>query len=328
MEKRIADVFALHKWKAERGVYYTDRSTGKLREIDVYAAQVFERPRRVKGTGAPLVNLDIVCECKSLGGSNIIFSNGSVPEHCNNSMSYWIGNDIVKFVTMTAEAYGISDKKKLRNIYAYASERAYPRGGMALRSPVNIPPPPVSIIARAFRETKCGKISKDKVFGKNGISPLWNAIMSCLSTMDSLRNRTAENVMQWVHDDNSAFYDVNKSAEFASFFFDAGLMRNSFFHPFIVLNATLWNLAESQLDSVESARLYIADINGKCVYVDVVNEAYADTYIESMVSHYKSASKRSIAGVWRLIEEIDWSPGQAEQEFKKALGLETTINAK
>jgi hypothetical protein len=95
MEMRISKAFERHKWPAEMGIYYTDLDTGKAREIDVYVPQVLERPRKVKGIGGPIINLRILCECKSLRGSNILFSEGSNPPNDigNTVMDYWVGND-------------------------------------------------------------------------------------------------------------------------------------------------------------------------------------------------------------------------------------------
>jgi hypothetical protein len=99
------------------------------------------------------------------------------------------------------------------------------------------------------------------------------------------------------------------------------LLRFQFFHPFVVLNARLWNLKEDQLEEVSSVRLYISTIENQHAYVDIVSEAAAERYIGSMISHFTASSRRSISKLWRMIEEINWTPGQEEASLDEAFGL-------
>jgi hypothetical protein len=86
MEAFIANCFRARRWPAEQSVYFNDLETGKPREIDVISRQVLQRPQRAKGIGAPLINLSIICECKSLSGHNIIFLPGEIESWYENRM--------------------------------------------------------------------------------------------------------------------------------------------------------------------------------------------------------------------------------------------------
>src|SRR4051812_26567596 len=53
-ESKIAENFQSENWDASVGAYYKDSTTGKLREIDVYARRVFsDQSEERKGTNAP-----------------------------------------------------------------------------------------------------------------------------------------------------------------------------------------------------------------------------------------------------------------------------------
>src|ERR1700719_4920968 len=107
----------------ERGAYYTDINTGKPREIDVYVPRVLDRPKKSKGTGGPLLNLHIFCECKSLRGSNILLSQGPIPKDARNTvMDYWVGNedDLSHIVLEIVKQARIEDHANIKALYEYA----------------------------------------------------------------------------------------------------------------------------------------------------------------------------------------------------------------
>ena len=264
MEKRIAKVFERHKWMAERGMYYTDPGTGKQREIDVYVAKLLDRPSRTEGTGGPIINLNIFCECKSLRGTNILLSQGSLPMDARNTvMDYWVGweDDLRKIVLGIAAQASITDHVKIKALYDYAVGRAYPHGGMALKRPVSMPPPPVDLIASAFRETKSGKINSDNTSDQSRLSPVWNAIRSSLSAVQAAKKRARDTSLEYVLGAELKFYGADEFRNSIAFFLDAELLRNGFFHPFVVLNARLWHLNDDQLEEVSSARIQINSLD-------------------------------------------------------------------
>jgi hypothetical protein len=146
---------------AERGVYYADPSTGKPREIDVYCNTLLKRPKRYKGVGAPIINLSIFCECKSLAGSNVLLSQGLVPGSRPDT-EYWMGreDDLREIVLRIAQEARIEDTVRVKALYDYVLGRAYPREGTAICGPISMSPPPVDLIATTFRETKGGRSEK------------------------------------------------------------------------------------------------------------------------------------------------------------------------
>lgn len=95
MESFVAGCFRSRNWPAEQGVYFSDPETGKAREIDVISRHVLTRPARHKNFGAPLINLSVICECKSLSGWNVILQKGeahpAVEEFEDRVPDHWSG---------------------------------------------------------------------------------------------------------------------------------------------------------------------------------------------------------------------------------------------
>src|SRR5690348_9955909 len=94
MEHLVANCFLERKWPVEQGVYYTDQETGKDREIDVISRHVLERPKPYRSIGAPIINLFVICECKSLSGHNLIFLKGEPDRLLDDHVTHhWLGHE-------------------------------------------------------------------------------------------------------------------------------------------------------------------------------------------------------------------------------------------
>jgi hypothetical protein len=323
VEARVAALLKENKWEAERGVYYPDPETGKLRELDVYGMQVLDKPRASKGTGCPIINLSVFCECKTLSGSNIIFSPSMLPKWVTNvSIVHWLGTEaqLRRMVLRIADEIETKDNDRIRRIYNYVIERAYPRDERSLRHHAKVSPPPVDVFSTTFRETKGGELEKEKFGDTNRINPVWSAIRSILAAVEAARKRAKRTSLDWVHGSTIKFNGMDAFCENTTFFLDAELMRYSFFHPFIVLGARLWCLNGDQLNEVQSARLFLKSLNEKNVYVDIVTEHSVDHYIRNMVAHYEQVSRKSNAETWNLLKQLQWQPGQAKDDFRKVIG--------
>jgi len=195
MESFVATCFRSRKWPAEQGVYFTDGETGKAREIDVICRHVLERPARHKGIGAPIINLSVICECKSLSGWNVLLSKGApnplFGEFENRLIDHWSGHEehvreIVELISQEP-SYRNCDKNLL---YSYFSRRAHPDDSQ-LAYHMRLLQPPVDLIVSAFRATKSGTDEREK------INPIWSAMQSVLSATKAAEARAVETMRSY-----------------------------------------------------------------------------------------------------------------------------------
>lgn len=320
LEKRVAGSFRAHQWPASQGVYYQDAETGKQREIDVYSQRLLDTPRKHEGIGAPIINMAIFCECKSLHNSNILLAPDDTDEHDNIGVStYWVGkeDELVGVVERLAEEYSLTAQRDMRTLYDHVIGRAYPDDGTAVLAPTHMNAPPVEVVATAFRETKGGRESAEQ--GK--ISPTWGAVRSSLSAIDGGLARARFLSLDYVHGSLSQFTPEKERVEHTSFFLDAELSRSTYLHAFVVLGAKLWVLRDAEVREVKSARIIVNGIGSGTRYVDIVNEDHLDQYMADMTAHFEAASKAHIERKWNRIEEAGWFPGEATTELLAALGI-------
>ena len=325
MEMRITKIFEKHNWTTERGMYYADIDTGKIREIDVFAKKIFERPQVCKVSG-PLISMDVFCECKSLVGSNVLLSPGKLPRfHRDEMMRYWVGveEDLQKIVLNIAEQANVKNRGAIKALFDYVMSRAYPRNDAAVISPVSMRCPPVDLIARGFRETKNGKDDRDLESEKARINPIWAAIQSSRSAMSAAITKSRNFAFDSIHGYELMFYGIDNFIDWASNYLDTELLRLSYFHPMIVVKSKLWKLDENEISEVMSARIVISSIGYDHFYVDIVNYSYIERYIELMISQFSKESRRSVSEVWKQLQNSEWMPGQAEGSLRAALGLKS-----
>jgi hypothetical protein len=290
MESFISGCFQRCGWPADRGVYYNDPETGKPREIDVVSRQILERPRRRRGVGAPLTNIYVLCECKSLSGWNILFSRGEIEDPYENRMPYfWSGHEehILEIVEAVSKIPAFQCCNR-NNLYGYYTDRAYPDGG-AIACHTHLPPPPVELIATAFRETKGGSEGNRRFDGQGSNNPLWNAIRSVLAATNAAEARSLEIMRSYTMEIKSYLHD-DALVESQAFFFDAELMRHVCYHPVVFCKARLFQLNDDGLNDIKSARIYVRDLSSKHKYVDVVSIDVAAAYIEQALSHFECHS--------------------------------------
>ena len=316
MEKRVADKIRAAHWDAKTGIYYKDSDTKKLREMDVFGVQAFDKPRKSDGMGAPVINLYLNCECKSLSGSNVLLLPGEITDPLQISgMPFWLGWELERVVTNIAEQARITDLRKIKRLHDYVTGRAFVGSIAAVKRGVSMPRPPVDIIAWSFRETRGGEHEDDSSGNRNQPTPVWNAIRAATDAALAVRRKAIETSLDWVYGLDLKFYGTGKFAHFAAFSLDAELFRNVFFHSFVVLDARLWRANPNDISEVKSARLYLSDIDHDNNYVDMVNSKFLDEYIDAMVKHYLKFSRRSISKQWALMKEIGWEPGQDERKL-------------
>jgi len=321
MEYFVASCFHKHKWPAQQGVYYKDPETGKEREIDVLSHHALLRPQRYRGTGGPKINISILCECKSLSGHNLVLLRGNPdPLFERHVRNHWSGEEqhIRELVAVIGQTPYYSQLSK-KELYSYYGKRAYPEGrGIAYQ--LRLRPPPVALVANAFRETKGGQVRGKELDDQGTASPLWSAIRSVLSATRAAENRFLAAMRSNISDRNPHTYDVQELVENDAFFFDAELVRAGCFHSVIFCKSKLFSLEETEITDVQSARLFIRNLDLDSRYVDIVNFDAAEAYIDRMISHFEKASSNAIRKTWDTLESLNWEPGQAFAELGKATG--------
>lgn len=224
MESFVAECFHKRKWPAEQGVYYTDIETGKDREIDVLSRHVLQLPKRGQHTGIPLINLSVICECKSLSDQSLIFLKGSIDHKLgeNRLVDQWLTENYIAELIETFARDSYYPTLKKRQLYSYLIKRAFPDGG-AVSQNLRLQAPPVTLIANTFRETKGGQ-NRDHD-SRGTASPIWSAMRSVLSAMKAAEERYVGAMRSYISGRNPHAYDPSELVKYDAFFFDAELAR-------------------------------------------------------------------------------------------------------
>lgn len=326
MESLIASCFRSLKWPAEQGVYYSDPETGKDREIDVISRHILERPRRQKNVGAPLINLSVICECKSLSGWNVLLQHGEREFHENMVGDHWSGHDeriseLIELI-LSRPAYRKSDGHLL---YSYYSHRAHP-DNRQLTLDLKLLQPPVDLVATAYRATKSGAEEKPRLSDREIMNPIWSTIRSILSATKAVELSSSGATKSWT-DIKPYHLDKTRLAQDLAFFFDVELTRRVLFHPVIFCKARLFCI-DDDLKEVRSARLFVRNLDFQSRYVDLVRFDCAADYIGAMLSDFDKQAHKAIRKTWDRLEELHWQPGQASDRLAQALGFSKRAQVK
>jgi hypothetical protein len=322
MEQAVVSSLRKRNWPAEQAVYFKDPETAKEREIDVLSRHVLDRPRRHQGAGGPIINISVICECKSLAAYNLVLLRGNPDPILDNRMiTHWSGQE--QHIRELVEIIGRNpyySKTNKKQLYSYYLSRAYSEGRW-IAGNLKLSPPPIALTAVAFRETKGGEDRGKEPTDQRTASPFWGAIRSVLSATKAAEKRFLKTMRSYTSGRNPHAYELAELVNHDAFFFDAEVMRMACIHPVVFCKSKLFSLEGDEVLSVPSARLLIRNLNFTSRYVDIVNFDAADAYIEQMVSHFGKTSSRSIRKTWDLLDDVGWTPGQASNEFAKAVGV-------
>jgi hypothetical protein len=269
--------------------------------------------------GAPIINIYVVCECKSLSGSDVLLSPGEFNSPFDSRMiGDWSGYDrhmreLVEFIAQDP-TFPNCNKNLL---YSYFRDRAYP-DDLELVYDLKLPSPQIELTATAFRETKGGRDDKDR---PDRVSPLWNAFQSVLAATTALEARTLETMRAWSMERSSYGYEQNEFIRNLAFIFDAELARRVSYHPVVFCKAKLFNLTESGIEDVQSARIYLGNLSFQYRYIDVVRIENAVSYLDDSLTHFEKLSSKAIRKTWDRLEDLQWAPGQALDQLALARGV-------
>lgn len=321
MEARVAKIFSALGWDAQTIVYYNDHETKKLREIDVVAKTLFNKPEVHDGIGSPVVNLNVICECKDLKGSNILFFDAGSHSSMLRPQHYWIGEDVEtkRIVQQIAKVLEISSMSDLNALYDYFVERAYANKGRAFRYDLRDYLPVVDVTAQAFRETKGGTLAENEKTEGLKSNPMWNAVRSVTSAMEAFEQSARDISQEYLTINELPFWSFKDIASHIAFAFDTQLARYVIFHPVVISKAKLWKVDQEAILEVSSARIVTKGMDADWKYVDIVNEDAFEDYIRKAAKIVKSKAERSNSALNKIFRRLNWSPAQKEDVLSAIL---------
>jgi hypothetical protein len=284
-EQEIHETFANIGWRSVHGAYYKDLQTGKTREIDVIAMQVWERRLR---NSEQIIRVKVLVEAKSMKGFHLIFSDSrgigySGAEHC-----LWFGYDEILQRRLKDELleHGLAADQVSAGVKKF-SEIAFPRD-TALVSRLLIEPSPATHSSSAFRETN---IANAKELDN---SVLWRAGQSLFSAVASLKEEVRHYHVEWipVAIEYAREHDIHPVAEIG-----LGLKRHlnmvDIFHAVVVVDAQLWMQKSFGIERVPWCRFMQPDALGTPQWwFDVVDYESFSTFSRELTAYYRSTLRK------------------------------------
>lgn len=332
METKVAELLRSNGWKADTNVYFTDTKTAKSREIDAHGYHTIrdDSPER-KGTNAPMVIMSALFECKSMAGSNLIVKSDLPPASHYGLERYWLGNEkyLRKLHHAISELTNLGSIEQRRTLYKILVACAYDDIPLEAKS-TRIYPPEVDAVARSFRETTSGKLSRDEKNERNDsveVSVLWRAVQALFSAAESKKHMVEQTRIEDVIDNDASYYGKNSEiAKYIGFFLGAELNRNTYIHRVVVTKAKIWLLTDDAVEEIGSCRLFFDNLDGTSHYTDVVSEPSMEVYIKNLCATLEMAAKSVVEKQWRTIEEQNWSANWATKRLRKLLRRRDAAN--
>ena len=278
-----------HGWDAFQGTYYRDQNSGKLREIDVLGRATWNlwTHRQLHAV------VEVVVEAKTMKGYHLLFAPFVMPPELaaldavaspSHLMREWVGGDTGnrRYIESILRRCGV-DESDVRQLSALVRANAYP--DEALIKDLMIDPPPVSHYTGAFRETNVGSEKELEA------SVLWKATTSLMSAVQGLKRTRRRSRLSTAKILAGVAASEGRK--------DYSLVRNALsdavagydqFHPVIVVDASLWHVAEDEIVEAPWCRMIMADSRGyPHFWVDIVHFEQFAAYCEDVLSGYPSA---------------------------------------
>lgn len=256
-------------WNASHGMFYLDILTGKSRELDVIAYQIWERD---DGPHETSCTLRLLIECKSAIDFHIVFA--STPQNMSRNIlaGWWIGDRAVSITTFAALADAGIEPADLADLREYCDTLAHEGDSL---DPL---PLRTSQVGTTFRETNVGA-EKDL-----DSSVLWRAILTLRSATEALRRRQTqtrtERLVRSALDERKATQPILDELQAML----ASLMpHREYYHRIVVIESTLWTLSAGNLLRVPWCRFEQRDEwdtahVGRCRHTIGVRRLRAEPY--------------------------------------------------
>jgi hypothetical protein len=279
-EEHISEILRRQRWTCHQGPFYRDPIEGKLRELDVFASQTWQRGR---GRKREVAHLNLVIEAKSAKDWHLVFAGqiaGSDFEH--RVWSGFLGprhewlRDALRRVGLPEEG--------IASLVRRFEARAFPNG-IASLSPMFADAPPANLSVTAFRETNT---DKEKELDN---SVFWRAVSGLRSATTAME--------QWRRGWHAEIFEVDQQDEDLQFltpkstFFDRKCDQSLGFvdilHPIVVIDSQLWMLRRSRLQQVPWCRfVQVSPIGSSEWWCDVVHSEEFESYARIISDYYSS----------------------------------------
>jgi hypothetical protein len=285
-ENRVLATFQENGWETSQGWFYRDTETGKMRELDILAQQLWRR-RSNKNPG--ITRIRYMVEVKSLTDYHLVFAPTDNIGELSVATRFWLGyRDPGRHRWLRAvlerERFSLDDCSSL--VEAFGAS-LYPSAKKAPR-PLGVAPPVASLSSSAFRETNI-KGTKDL-----DASVMWRAAAALRSALQSSFRKSMQVVRELIN--QAAFFagaDLAKRYEAVRQSLEREALRVVENHPLLVVDAHLWKSESGTLDQIDWCRFIQRDSMGDVVFwCDVVSYQGLAAYLDVCTEHYRANLRR------------------------------------
>jgi hypothetical protein len=275
--KVFEDVRALG-WDCVHGSLYLDRESGKLRELDLIARQVWRRGKKPIGD---TLTLHLPVEVKTAVEWSIIFPAEPAPVHIP-VQNVWIGDEFVhkRRALHDLQRSGLTHEQ-LKLVADKWSATVFDRSGFG-GSEFPQQPPAVEHIATTFQEVR------PKSDRERETSVLWKAIRSLFSAVEALTDDLTDQLHRRITDDVVVFLDLGEDPMPEAIRGIYVATRSTHLvHPIVVTGSQLYRLANGVPTRVNHFRfIEVAASGGILRWCDVLSASASPEYLKSLTHFY------------------------------------------
>lgn len=286
-EQRVIALLRELRWRVDHGSFYTDPTTGKLREMDVVGRRNWHR--EVRGRHHR-VCLNLFCEVKTLRDFHVVFAPLAEGTQYESAQREWIGYHSKRLARALDEA-GL-EETQIGRILKHFEHACYTREEAVRVRRMMIDPPAPPFTSSAFRETNIGS---DKELDN---SALWRAIQSLLGCVESARRRFLDRAFKAVGFLVDLAHHIKSNAEkvITDSFNDRSCELSpgnlDLYHPVVFIEARLWSSLRTQVSEIEWCRFHLLGTEWPEIWCDVVNLKAAHKYLSHITQFYSAAIRR------------------------------------
>lgn len=316
MEAEVTDVLSCQGWNATQGAYYNDPVTSKAREIDVHAYKVFLSSKGKNQTKNPIVDIDLLVECKNLSGYNLVFN--SMREVERRVPMYWtgFGEEISHLINKIIQVRPDLNAKQISAIREHFVRRGYP-DDLAIAGYGRLCAPTIAATASAFRETDTKNIRDENS------SVIWKASITLLSATDSIISKRADRSRsEFMMDYEKYILEDPETAFHISHSFDGEVSKESYCHPVLVVQSSMFQIVPNGLRKIEEIRLLFVDVSRSLMfskYVDIVQRSKVEEYIKRVSAEFDNYINDYRERFSKRTRKLKWKEGKNWENLHQLL---------
>jgi len=289
MEGKVAKVLERLKWTVFRSPYFIDSNTGKAREIDVLARNVYHKKhdKHVDLSSSIL----LMVECKSLTGYHIVVD-GNLEMQGNiweENHKIWAGYDEYnryERIKPIIDKSKLSEKDKEKAVLNI-KEWLFPNDTSVMFK--YCPQPYQGIDSfTSYRETNIGTVKElDN-------SVLWKSFLSLSAASDSYESSHWKTMEDSFISDTNFIVDQGMAIfeDMKPLFFYRDIFRHISIHKILVIDSQIWELKKKPLP-IKYFRFAQQNVEGMNeLWVDVVSMKHMEEYFGRITNFYNSFFKQ------------------------------------